>query len=242
MARTRRRLAASLLLKLSIVAAVVVGQIASGPGIFTMRRAQYYTNLSNAWTLLLAFAMMGWEVYAFARGRDANAAPRALLDVRFSLTTGVMVTFVVFNTLLLPYMIREGRAQYLWGLSNAMVHNAVPLLALADWLIFRYGYKPGPRAWAWGLVMPFAYLVFVLGMRLNGYRFGNAIVPYFFLDYTANGWFTLRGKLGTFWWCLFILLFVVAMGKALLRIHRKLEKHAPIEADLPAVPVVAKED
>ena len=213
---------ASLMLKTCLVAAAAAGQIASGSGFLSMNRMQYYTNLSNVWTLGLSLVMIGWELGDALRPGQ-GPAPRSLLTARYALTAGVLVTFLVFNALLAPNMIREGRARYLWGLSNAMVHNAVPLLAVIDFLLFRYGYRPGRRAWAWGLLMPFLYLVFVAALSMSGYRFSGNRVPYFFMDYTANGWFTLRGGIGTFWWLLFILLFTAAMSRTLLSVHNMLE-------------------
>lgn len=226
MLKTNRRLAASLLLKCCMVAAVVVGQIASGPNILSMDRAQYYTNLSNVWTLWLAVAMIVWELRHALHGTQKEP-PHALLTVRFALTVGVMVTFFVFNLLLAPYMVRQGRARYLYGLANAMVHNAVPLLALVDFFAFRYGYKPRRYDWAWSILMPFLYLLLVLGLSMSGYRFSGNRAPYFFLDYRALGWFTLKGGIGTFWWIVLILLFVVAMGKVMLSIHNRLELRFP---------------
>ncbi len=189
MLKTNRRLAASLLLKCCMVAAVVVGQIASGPNIFSMDRAQYYTNLSNVWTLGLAVVMIMWELRQALRGAQ-NEPPHA-------------------------------------GLANAMVHNAVPLLALVDFFAFRYGYKPRRYDLSWSILMPFLYLLLVLGLSMSGYRFSSSRAPYFFLDYRALGWFTLKGGIGTFWWIVLILLFVVAMGKVMLSIHNRLELRFP---------------
>ncbi|MGI6696435.1 MAG: Pr6Pr family membrane protein [Christensenellales bacterium] len=214
-----RKSNASIVFKLLILAAGLLGQAVSLRHASFMTRAHflYYTNQSNLWTILLALALLGIELHARRQGRPARP-PRWLLVLRFAITTGVLLTFVGFSLLLMPRMLNS---PYLRSLPNLLVHNLVPLLAGADYVLFDYGDAKRPRSALPGLLMPLFYGVFAFAVSQKGRLFArNSRFPYFFLDYEANGWFTLGGgKLGVFWWALLIALCVYLLGKGLLTLQ-----------------------
>lgn len=146
--------------------------------------------------------------------------------MRFVLTAGILVTFFVYNGLLAPALLRAGRAGQLLSPASLLAHSVVPLLALADFWLFRYRFVPARHDWLAGCLMPALYLAYALGVSLTGGRFGGRRAPYFFLDYRANGWFRLDGRIGTAYWCLMILAFVLLMSRGMLWVHGRLERRA----------------
>ena len=207
-------------MKFIILAAGILGQVISlrHVGFMTGAHYLYYTNQSNIWTMLLALVLLLIELRARSRGLPVHL-PDWLRVLRFALTVGVLLTWVVFSLLLAPMMAGTG---YLRSLSNLLVHNLVPLLAGLDFVLFDYEDRRKP-ALLWGLVMPSLYVVFAMVLAQFGAFFGRGSrFPYFFLDYETNGWFSLGdGRLGVVWWILLLLGLLLLMGKALLALQRR---------------------
>lgn len=215
--------AASIIIKALLLSAALLGQAVSlrHVGFMTGAHYLYYTNLSNIWTLLLALSLLIIELYTLSRGKAARL-PAWLHKLRFALTVGVLLTFVVFSLLLAPMMAGTG---YLLSLPNLLVHNLVPLLAGLDFVLFDHG-APRKPSLLWGLMMPSLYVAFALLLARFGAFFGQGSrFPYFFLDYEKNGWFSLGGgRLGVVWWILLLSGLLLLMGKALLALQRRAAK------------------
>lgn len=212
--RTKHR--ASLLLKVTVLLLGFLGQAAS------MMRHQfmsgnhflYYTNQTNALIILLMAVLIGYEWKA--RGTVQPALlPGWLAHVRFVLTSAILLTFAGFSLLLIPLVDRD----YLLSPSNLLVHNAVPLLAGLDYVLFSRR-DERPRTWT-ALVGPAAYVLFTLILAQTGHRFHGSVAPYYFLDYETLGWLKAgEGRIGVIWWLMILGAVQLAIGKILTGLRK----------------------
>ena len=137
----------------------------------------FFTIQSN---LVLA-AVTAWSVVAQVRGR---AQPP--LWVVGGATFFVTVTFLVYNTILVPGG-GDGAVLLLSGYpSSDLLHVVAPLLAVLDWVFGRP--QPGftvRRSLVW-LLYPLGYTAFAL---VRGQLTDSDVrYPYFFLDVDEIGW------------------------------------------------------
>lgn len=200
-----------MLMKTVVLALGILGQWASirQHHFMSGNHFLYYTNLTNVLIILLMAVLMGFEWKAH-RAEVPVLMPAWLQQLRFILTSAILLTLVGFSLLLIPLVDRD----YLLSPSNLLVHNAVPLLACLDYVLFSQ--RDGrPRLWL-SLLGPFAYGLFALALALSGHRFHGSVAPYFFLDYEKQGWFTLgAGKLGVIYWMLLMAALQLALAKVL---------------------------
>lgn len=217
---TNRKQAAQVILKALIVVLGFLGQLISLGRSSFMSGAHflYYTNISNILATLVTAVLLGLLIRDIKAGHKAEL-PRWLARLHFALTAGILLTFVAFSLLLLPRM----QADYLLSADNILVHNLVPLLAAADFILFmRPRANLAQKTWQ-GLMLPLAYCVFALALGFSGVRFNGAAAPYFFLDYEANGWFSAGGgKLGIVWWILIIAALQAVLSRLLLGLRKML--------------------
>ena len=133
--------------------------------------------------------------------------------------------------------------KYISTLSNVGCHTLVPLFAIVDWLVFDGKYRNKKYEFLYGVIMPIYYLVFSMICSTQNVDFGRgAKVPYFFLDYYANGWFTIgNGKLGVFWWIWIVVVIVVGISLLLMWGKNAIYKKLVVkEMRLPVNQVVTK--
>ncbi len=213
-------------LKALIMAAGVLGQVISlgrggiGSGVHFL----YYTNISNILVTMMSGVLLILDLNA-RRGGEMLFLPRWLLTLRYVLTSGILLTFTVFSLLLIPTV----PLSYLASPANLFVHNLVPLLACLDFILFRHA-REEKQLLLPGLALPFIYFAFVMALTFSGVRFNGLAVPYYFLDFQANGWFTAGGgTLGVFWW----LLILGALTLLLAFILRGLQRLSARKGDAP---------
>ncbi len=188
-------------LKALVLAAGALGQVISlrQGGILSGSYFLYYTNVSNILVTVMGGVLLILALKAGRRG-EMLLLPRWLLRIRYALTSGILLTFIVFSLLL----VQTVPLSYLASPANLFVHNLVPLLACLDFILFRHT-REERQSLLPGLALPFAYAVFALALSFSGVRFNGQALPYFFLDFHANGWFTVGGgTLGVFWWLLIL--------------------------------------
>lgn len=191
---------ASMLMKTAVLVLGVLGQVVSlmRHQFMSGNHFLYYTNLSNVLVVLLMAVMLGYEWQGWRAG-ELVALPGWLQQARFILTTAILLTFVGFSLLLIPLVDRD----YLLSPSNLLVHNAVPLLAGVDYVLFS-GRDEQPRLLT-ALAGPAVYVLFALALALGGHRFHGSVAPYFFLDYETLGWLKAgEGRLGVIYWLLML--------------------------------------
>jgi len=87
----------------------------------------FFTILSNAAT---AIVLVWAAVWFFTRGRSAAAEPSTLALALAGVSTFMIITGIVYNTLLRQIVLEQGSAPIPW--SNEVLHLVGPLFLLAD--------------------------------------------------------------------------------------------------------------
>ncbi|MDR0416838.1 MAG: Pr6Pr family membrane protein [Propionibacteriaceae bacterium] len=148
-----------------------------GPGAAGL--LSYYTIQSNI-VVLVFFA------YLLCRWRRPEAAASPTL--KGAVTVCITLTFLVYHFVLRPMLFSMGAETYVPSPANALVHYAVPLMVIADWLLFDDKgemKKLDPVKW---LAIPLAYLLFALARAPFGLYPGTSRrYPYFFIDIDEYG-------------------------------------------------------
>jgi len=149
----------------------------------------YFTNLSCI-LVLVYFALLAPRLYG-------AAALRFLIPhAEFFVTANIMLTCIVFHTMLMPGLIgklqsfcRQDAAMLL--ANNLLIHYAVPLLTLAYWLLCAPGKQAlgAADAVVW-MLFPAVYALWILRRSSHPRRKAGserAECPYPFLDVRAFG-------------------------------------------------------
>jgi hypothetical protein len=138
-------------------------------GLRLLRFAAYFTVQSNVLVLLSTAAL----------ARDPAYDGRPWRVLRTAAVTGIAVTGLVHWFLLRPLLDLHGADL----VADKLLHLAVPLLAIAGWLLFgprpRTSWTTSLRATAW----PLAWLAVVLAQGA-----ASGWYPYPFLDHREHGW------------------------------------------------------
>lgn len=151
----------------------------------------FFTILSN---ILAMVALAIAAALTLRPGRRDAPAPAWLATLLLCATTYMLVTGIVYNTLLRGIELPQGSTV---GWSNEMLHVIAPLIMLADLL-----FAPRPRRLPWGSLLlvaafPIAWAVYTL-VRANlviAPATGNAWwYPYPFLDpHQSGGYLAVTG-------------------------------------------------
>ncbi|NLZ46682.1 MAG: Pr6Pr family membrane protein [Clostridiales bacterium] len=176
----------------------------------------YYTILSN----IMCFVFIGiclikniTQFKNWNKDDDHCITPKA----KGGVTVGITITFLIYHFMLVPQAFSMGDGFNLWTLPNLLVHYIVPIMVIADWLLFdkKCNYRPyQPITW---LLIPFVYFVFAM---VRGF-FGGAIFweskyPYFFLDADKIGY------LGVFKYFFVLAILITVLGYIFYGIDRLL--------------------
>ena len=169
--------------------------IFAGFGIFddyTMFRWDFYvhfTNLSN----YLCIAVMAAQLVQTARKKENSYVTTAPL-LKFIGVLAILLTFVVFNTLLAGAADRD--PQLNWRVGSLLCHVVLPVLFVADWFLFR---ERGKVKWYYPIAsagFPLAYILFIF-LQATILKFDSSILipgtktpliyPYFFVNLETQG-------------------------------------------------------
>ncbi|SBT37464.1 Pr6Pr family membrane protein [Micromonospora auratinigra] len=209
---------------LSVLAGIVL--TALGPATVT-GLLPYFTIQSNVAVGVFA-GYAAWRAW-----RDRPEPPSAL---KGAVTLYITITGTVYHLVLAnpasPFaMVQPERAPGEWW-GNQFLHTIVPLLAVADWVLFDRRGRLRLRYAAWWLAFPLAYLAFALVRGLIVHRYPYPFIDAGQLGYAGVGLSSLFFALA-FW--LLGLLFV-GVDKGLAR--RRRTAPAPVdEADPTRTPV-----
>lgn len=171
----------ALIWRLLIVAACCAGLYSIFFGKpFSARSLCYFTTQSNIFVALLALVLLAGTLSQIKRtgrrGEVYHIAPWVQLGITFF----VQITFLVYAAMLSSYTFSMG---FEMAVSNILLHYVVPIMALADWLIFMPHGRVNYRHAALWLIYPAAYVVFCfIRAELGPPFFDGARFPYFFMD------------------------------------------------------------
>ena len=170
----------SIIFKLLLCTAASLGiliQMGAFEGTLRWSVLNYYTLMSNALCALYFF---------FAMLRESSGADTLLPQLKGAVVTGITITGLVYHFVLAGTFQMQGTLT----LSNLLLHYAVPVMAVADWLLFSLKGKyrlSSPFLW---LLLPDGYFLYAvirvaLGATLG---YGGNRYPYPFLNADALGW------------------------------------------------------
>jgi hypothetical protein len=137
----------------------------------------YYTLQSNI-VVLLYFAFL-------LISPQRNGSPA----IKGAVMAGITLTFLVYHFVLQPTMFQMSAGGYVLSPANALAHYVVPLMTIADWLLFdEKGQfkKTDPLKWT---ALPLAYFAFALiRAQFGSFPGQESRFPYFFIDIDKYGW------------------------------------------------------
>ena len=159
---------------------------------YTMFRWDFYvhfTNLSNYFCI----AVMTAQLIQTAKKKDDSYVTAVPL-LKFIGMLAILLTFVVFNTLLAGAADRD--PQLNWRIGSLLCHVFLPILFVADWFIFRERGKVKKYYPVVAACFPLAYMAFIF-IQAAILKFDTSILipgsstpliyPYFFVNLETQG-------------------------------------------------------
>jgi hypothetical protein len=143
----------------------------------------FYTIQSNL-VVLVFFAWLIWRTWR-ARPKPPTAPNPT---IKGAVTVCIALTFLVYHFVLAPTMFAMADNSFGSSPANLLVHYIVPLMTIADWLLFdpkgRLG-KLDPLKW---LAIPLAYFAFsLIRAQFATFAYNGSHYPYFFIDFDQYG-------------------------------------------------------
>ena len=168
----------------------------------------HFTNISN----FLCFGVMLAELIQTAKKQENSYVTTAPV-LKFIGMLGILLTFLVFNIMLAGAAGRD--PQLNWRIGSLCFHVVLPIMYIADWVLF---YQRRNCKWYYpiaSIAFPFAYVVFIF-IQAAILRFDSSILipgsttpliyPYFFVNLET------QGVSGVVKWILILLVAFVAVG------------------------------
>jgi len=194
------------------------GAVFSADGFMASDQLLYFTYQSNLWVLVMTAVYLVVSIIRLVKGRVS--IPRALQIARYAVAVAITITFLVFWGLLSPSF----RGPGLFSLNNIIMHTVVPILFVADFLLFDRGKPMGRLSALWAASLPLYYLLFAFAHAAiyPAYRFHDGSrYAYFFLDADTLGWFSFEAGMGVAWWILILTCATLLLGYGYRFIQRK---------------------
>jgi hypothetical protein len=176
----------------------------------------HFTNISNFLCLGIMFAAL---IQTVKKKEDSYVTISPAL--KFTGAVGILLTFLVFNILLAG---EAGRPPQLnWRIGSICFHVILPVMFIADWVLF---YERGKIKWFYpltALLFPLSYIFFIY-VQAAILKFDTSILmpvtakpliyPYFFLNLEK------QGVCGTAMWIFGLLIFLITIGYLLFGIDK----------------------
>lgn len=143
----------------------------------------YFTVLSNLFAVVYFILAIAWLLKKDRKSEETTAFPA----VKGMATVAVTLTMLVVHFMLGPMFVNASGA---FGLSLTLLHYVLPLMTIADWLLFdQKGQMKAYFPFVW-LIAPFFYLVYAMIASQIGDGIGflnKTRYPYPFLDIDKLG-------------------------------------------------------
>ncbi len=169
------------------------------------RVLMYFTIQSN-----IAIAIIcGIGLYLLKKGSDIS---RAWYVIKFVGTVSITLTGVVFVILLAPIL-----GPYAWNIQNTLTHVVVPVVSVIDFFVIAPSARISKKNVFFVVIPPLLYAVYAGIGYIRGWEFADGInYPYFFLNWGspagAFGFINEMPFMGSAWWILVLLLFLIIVG------------------------------
>ncbi len=206
----------SLVLKLIVIISAVVGTYlsysASGAEFMGGSRVyMYFTIQSN-----IAIAVI-CAIGLYLIGTDKKIS-KLWYIIKFVGTVSITLTGVVFGFVLAPTLGAQA-----WNIQNTLTHLIVPVAAVIDFFVACYGADIEKKNVIFVTIPPILYAIYAGIGYVSGWKFSEDYnYPYFFLNWgSPAGAFGFTKELpfmGTAWWILVLLLFLIAVGYGYLKL------------------------
>lgn len=142
----------------------------------------YFTNLSNYICMFIGFAELAATIKKIRENDESFT--EVFPKMKFIGMVMIFITFAVFN-----FMLAKDRPiEKNFAVSSVLLHIVLPLMYIADWVLFREHKKVKKTTPLLAVVIPVFYAVFVFVRAEIMGRQGEVVYPYFFLDVNELGW------------------------------------------------------
>jgi hypothetical protein len=207
---SKKRRTLSYILKITVFLSAIIGTYLSyyagrksfmgGKSVF-----MFFTIQSN-----IAIAIISAVgLFLMAKGIKKSAA---WYVVKYVGTVAITLTGVVFGFVLAPTL-----GVHAWNIQNTLTHLVVPVVAVIDFFVVCSGVGIKKINTFWVIVPPLLYAIYAGIGYVRGWEFAEGIkYPYFFLNWgSPAGAFGFTKELpymGSAWWILALLIFLIVVG------------------------------
>ncbi len=148
--------------------------------------------------------------------------------IKFVGTVSITLTGVVFAVLLAPLLGTNA-----WNIQNTLTHLVVPVAAIADFFVVTGAEDIRRRDVIYVIIPPILYAIYAGIGYVQGWEFATGVnYPYFFLNWGspagAFGFSKELPFLGTVWWIILLLLFLIGVGHLYLTIVKRINHEEKI--------------
>jgi len=200
----------SFVLKMVVALSATIGTLLSylaGRDSFMGGRTvfMYFTIQSN-----IAIAII--SIIGLCKLAKGSEVSKAWYAVKFVGTVAITLTGVVFGLVLAPTLGADA-----WNVQNTLTHLVVPVTAVIDFFVTSTVNSIRKRNVLLVTIPPILYAIYAGIGYVKGWQFASGYnYPYFFLNWGSRaGAFGFTNELpfmGTAWWILLLLLFLIAVG------------------------------
>jgi hypothetical protein len=161
-------------------------------GRFRAGALMYYTVQSNILAVVLFLVLVRSSIRVIST-KEESGTRGTLALFEMVCVIDLLLTFIVYWTLLAPEDIAAGNASVLWKFDNLTVHFFTPMLCLLDYFLFAVPTLSRLRDLFYALIFPLLYAMYSSVAGLCGYTYSILSdgrpkrFPYFFLDYDRIG-------------------------------------------------------
>lgn len=190
----------------------------------------YFTILSNIFILVVLFIFLVRDIIELITKRKIKF-PDILFILKFIATISITLTFFVFLTILAPTFPSGFILAYLDnGAGNLCLHFITPVLAILDFMLFD-DYSLSLKYSFYAIIPPLCYVLFIFIIGKFGFRWGNMVAPYNFLNYEAKtGWFGIDFSIygpeslgiGVFYMIILLSLLFIGVGRLFISFKNKI--------------------
>lgn len=136
---------------------------------------KYYTDISNAFALLVSGVMVVCCVVALIKNKPY--LPKWVMEFKLISTTMLLITFTIVVTFLAPWFGVVGYLVFLFGGPMLFTHTICPLFSIISFMTIEKGYRYQFRATSLVILPTLVYGITMIFLNI----FGVVVGPYPFL-------------------------------------------------------------